>query len=887
MNVPHVPAAPPGISLIRVIGRMVPAWRRTDWIAEWEGELHYAWRSAIAQRASLPRERMRLIMRCLGAIPDALLMRHQHGANDVLDLDLKYAVRSLLRRPAFGTTVVLTLALGIGATTSIFSVVRGVLLRPLPYPASEQLVMLHGEPTDGDVEKVGPSASLPDFLDIRAEAKSFSQLTAFRQASLTLTSPSTEPARIVTSVTTSNYAATFGITPVIGRFYTAEEEKPEATAVALLGHGFWMSRFGGDPGAIGKTVAIDGESVTIIGVMPPDLPLGRNSEIWRPLVPGYSDQFRGTHRYRVVGRLAPGVSIEAADREVKAIARRLEIAYPKDNFKRSARLEPLREVIVGDTRRPLLILLGAVVLVLLIACTNLASLFLVRASAREREVAVRVALGADRRRLLRHWLTESILLTTLGGLAGIAVAWAGMRALIALAPSSIPRAAEVTLDLPVLLVLLGISIGTGIVFGLIPALGFLRGGSAFESLKDGGRGSTRGAAKGLLRRGIVLAEMALATVLVVGAGLLIKSAWRLQQVDPGFNPDRVLVAQVLLPESRFKDWPDVVELHRRLDESVRGMPGVMSSSLAYEHPLGEGWTSSFSIEGRQVTPGQEPESRIRPVTPGYFRTVGIPILRGRDIAASDVASAPGVVVVNEAFARRHFPNEDAVGKRISRNAWWKNMPATYTIIGVVANEKFLGLAEGSDPATYFPHAQFPMNDMWVVVRAEGNPMSLVPMLRERVWSIDRNLPVENVATMESLLDASLAAPRFNAALMSLFAAAALLVAAIGIYGVMSYTVAQRTNEIGVRMALGASRSRVLRLIIGQGAQLALVGIAVGVVAAFALARTLTALLYDVRAHDPLIFAGVATLLAAVALSAALIPAHRASRIEPVDALRYD
>ena len=875
------------MSLIRIIGRVIPSWRRADWIAEWEGELHYAWTRAIADRSSRFRERLRLVARCLGAIPDALLIRRQHGANDVLDLDLKYAVRTLLRRPAFGTTVVLTLALGIGATTSIFSVVRGVLLRPLSYPAPEQLVMLHGVPTDGDVEKVGPSTSLPDFLDIRAEAKSFTQMTAFRQASLTLTSPTTDPARVITSITSSNYASTFGISPVLGRFFSADEEKPESTPVALLGHGFWMSRFGGDPAVLGKTVSIDGETVTIIGVMPSGMPLGRNSEIWRPLVPNYSDKFRGTHRYRVVGRLAPGVTMETAEREVKAIARRLELAYPLDNFNRSARLQPLHEAIVGETRRPLLVLLGAVVLVLLIACTNLASLFMVRANSREREVAVRVALGADRGRLLRHWMTESILLTTLGGLAGIAVAWAGMKALISLAPSSIPRANEVALDLPVLLLLFTMSVGTGVVFGLIPALGFLRRDRALESLKDGGRGSTRGSARSVLRRGIVLAEMALATVLVVGAGLLIKSAWRLQQVDPGFNPERLMVAQVLLPESEFKNWPDVVETHRRIDEAVRGMPGVKSSALAFEHPLSEGWTSSFTIEGRVVTPGQEPEARVRPVRPGYFRTVGVPMLRGRDVEETDAASAPGVVVVNEAFARRHFPNEEALGKRISRGQWWKGTPTTFTIVGIVANEKFLGLSEGSDPATYFPHAQFPMNDTWVIIRADRDPMALVPMLREKVWSVNGSLPVENITTMESLLDTSLAAPKFNAALMALFAAAALLVAAIGIYGVMSYSVAQRTNEIGVRMALGASRGRVLRLIIGQGAQLALIGIAVGVAAAFALARTLTALLYGVKAHDPLIFAGVATLLAAVALTAAFLPAHRASRIEPVNALRYD
>jgi putative ABC transport system permease protein len=548
----------------------------------------------------------------------------------------------------------------------------------------------------------------------------------------------------------------------------------------------------------------------------------------------------------------------------------------------------MHEAVVGNTRRSLLVLLGAVGLVLLIGCTNLASLFLVRATSRQREISVRIALGADRGRLLRHWMTESLLLTVAGGAAGLLVAWMGMRALLAIAPTTIPRATEVSLDLPVLLFLLGISVLTGLVFGLLPALPFLRGHPTLDSLKDGARGSTAGSTKHRLRKTLVLAEMALATVLVVGAALLIESSIRLQRTDPGFDPDRVLVAQVLLPPTQYDGAAQVASFYSQLDERLARMPGVEAAALSYENPLTPGWTSSFTIEGRDPPPpGQEPEARVRPVRPGYFRTAGIRLIHGRDIAETDRANSPGAIVVNEAFVRQHFKDEDPIGKRIVRGLWWPGLPTVFTIVGVVADEKFLGLAVGADPATYFAHPQFPMNDMWMVVRAKGDPRTLIPELRKQVWAIDANLPVENVSTMSDLLESSLAAPRFNATLMSLFAAAAILIAAIGIYGVMSYMVAQRTGEIGVRMALGANRGQVLRLVVGQGVGLAFLGIALGVVGAFSLARVLTSLLFGVNPHDPVIFAGVASLLAAVAITAAFIPAHRASLIEPVTALRYE
>ena len=877
----------PGCTLVRLIARIVPAWRRDEWIAEWHGELDHAWRHR-SVRESSALLRARLLLRCLGALPDALLLRQQHGDSDVLDLDLKYALRSLVRRPAFATVVILTLALGIGATTSIFSVVRGVLLRPLPYPNPDQLVMLLGDPVDGDREKVGTAASYPDYLDIRSQSRSFSALAAQNSLYYTLTGGSAEPTRISASHVTSNFASVLGITPALGRFFADDEQRPDAQPVVMLGHAFWMGRFGGDRGILGRPITLDGKQATIVGVMPPISPLVGRAQVWRPIVPDRLDGFRGVHRYRVLGRLAPGVSREQAERDVRAIAARLEQLYPQDNAKRSARLQPMHEAVVGDTRRPLLVLLGAVALVLLIGCSNLASLFLVRATARHREISVRIALGADRGRLLRHWMTESLLLAMAGGVAGLIVAWLGMRALLAIAPTTIPRAAEVTLDMPVLLFLFGISVVTGLVFGLLPALPFLRGHPSLDSLKDGARGTTAGSARHRLRRVLVLSEMALATVLVVGAALLIESSLRLQRTDPGFNPENLLVAQVQLPPTQYAKSANISDFYRRLHDELERMPGVEYAALAFEHPLSQGWTSSYTLDGRDPPPpGQEPEAYVRPVRPGYFRTAGIDLIRGRDISEADAADAPGAVVVNEAFVRRHFRDEDPIGKRINRLSWWPGLPTSFTIVGVVSDEKFLGLAEGSDPATYFPHAQFPMNDMWVLLRSKGEPRTLLPDLRKRVWSIDANLPVENVSTMPALLSTSLASPRFNALLMSLFAISAMLIAAIGIYGVMSYTVAQRTGEIGVRMALGASRAQVLKLVVGQGMALALIGIAIGILGALSLARVLTSLLYGVNPHDPVIFTGVAGLLATVAILAAFLPAHRASRIEPVTALRYE
>ena len=880
--------APPGWALVRLFAPIVPAHRRAEWLAEWDGELQHA-RQEARRNHELPLVTWaRLTLRSVGAVTDAAWLRRHDGETSMLSFDLRYALRTLRRRPSFATTVILTLGLGIGATTAIFSVVNAVLLRPLPLRDPEQVVVISGYATDGDVEKVTDASSYLDFVDIRARSRSFTQLGAMRLWQATLTMAGAEPATLRTAHVTSDVLPLLGARPLLGRGLQPADEQPGASAVAVLGSALWHSRFGGAPDVVGRTISLDGQPVVVVGVVPAELALPSPTQLWRPVVPDAVDRARGAHRYDIIGRLAPGVTRESAESEVRLIARRLEEQYPADNAKRSARVESLQESIVGDSRPALLVLLGAVVLVLLIGCANLANLFLVRAAAREREISVRTALGAGFGHLVRQLLAESLLLALAGGTVGLAVAWGGVRALLALTPRTIPRADQVALDAPVLTFLFVISVLTGLLFGLIPALQLRRADASLGGLRDASRGATGGRTQRRWRTALVVSEVALATVLVIGASLLMKSFWQMARTDPGFTPSGLLVTRLELPQARYQTPRAIAQFYERLRAEVDQLPGVQSSSVAYEHPLSEGWTSSFVIEGRTPPPsGQEPEARVRPVQPGYFRTAGVQLLAGRDITTQDRMDAPGVVVINQAFARRHFPGESPLGKRLLRGAWWPGTPSAFEIVGVVSDERFLGLAASSEPATYFPHAQFPMNEMWLVIRASGDPLALVPALRTRVRQLDPALPLNDLEPMQDVLGRSVAEPRFNSALVSSFAGAALLLAAIGIYGVLSYTVTQRTGEIGVRMALGASRGSVVRLVVAQGLGVALTGIAIGTMGAIALAGALASVLYGLSGRDPAIFGGTAIVLTVVAAVAAYMPARRASRIDPVTALRYE
>lgn len=875
----------PGIGVVRLAAWVVPADRREDWIAEWIGELHHRWAGLERRGAATPTARLLLATRAFGAFADAASLRRRLMERPMLANDLRYALRTLLRRPGFSAIVILTLALGIGATTAIFSVVNAVLLRSLPYDAPERLVVLRGVAMNGDASKVTPASSWPDYVDLRASSKAYSELAAVSAAIVTVTGATLEPAPVAGATATATLFPTLGVEPAFGRSILPSDEPVASPRVVLVGHALWRSRLRADSAVLGTTLTLNGVPHTIIGVMPPWFDYPEATQLWTPATPQNEDLERGVHRLRIIGRLAPGETRASAELESRRIFARLEAAHPESNAFRTVSVEAMGESAVRGIRPVLLILFGAVALVLLIVCTNVASLFLVRAASREREVALRIALGASRSRIASQFLVESILLSVVGGVLGLALAVWGVGALLAAAPDSIPRASEIGVDVRVLGFVLTVSVLTGIAFGAIPAFQLGRV-DANGTLKDGSHtiAGSRGTRR--LRKGLVIAEISLAMVLVIGAGLLLETIARLQRVDPGFDPDRLLVTQLNLPQARYADPARILSYFEAIRARVAGMPGVESVAFAYEHPLSPGWTTSFRIAGRPApAEGEAPEARMRPVTPGYFPTAGIRLLRGRDISERDRAGTPGVVVINGAFAKLHFPNEDPIGKRLERLSWWPGMPSTFEIIGVIHDERFLGLAADSDPATYFPHAQVAFGNMHLVLKARGEPTALIPALRSEIWAVDRDIPLDDLRPMTDIVGASLARPRFVGMLLGLFAAAAMLLAAMGIYGLLAYTVAQRTPEIGIRMALGAPRAAVIRTIVLQGLALAMVGIGIGAAGAVGVTRFLEGMLFGVTPTDPRIFAAVAGLLTIVAALAAYIPARTASRVDPVIALR--
>jgi putative ABC transport system permease protein len=880
----------PGSGLVDACSALVPWSRRAEWRAEWLGELAYAWSVRHERYASPVQARAALVLRACGAVPDAFWVRRHHGADSMFSQDLRYALRTLVRWPGFTVVVVLTLALGIGANAAIFSVVNAVLLRPLSFADPDRLAVVLGAPTDGDSAKVGSSSSYPDFADFRERSHSFSQLAAYSIRATTVTGKAFEPAIVSGAPVTANLFPMLGVSPFIGRNFLSTEDRAGAAPVVIVSNEFWQQRLGGNPNVLGTAISLNGRPATIVGIMPPQFGFPAGASLWYPAAEPNDPRTRGQHAFGIVGRLASGATIESATREVAGVARQLEVEYPAMNAKRGARVQSMTEAIVGNVRPQLLVLLGSVVLVLLIVCVNVANLFLARAAARTREVAVRTALGAGRTRLARQFLTESFVVTAIGSVLAVGVAYWGSKLLVSKAPQSIPRASEIGIDGNVLLFLSGLSVVTAVLFGVIPALQMSRG-MPIASLREGGRGMRGGLARRGLRQALVVSEVALAVVLVVGAGLLVKSFWKMQRVDPGFVPDRMLVVQIQLPQSRYAGFADgdrVRAFYADLYERIAARPEVQTVAVAMQHPLSPGWTSSFTIAGRQPPPaGQEPESSIRPVMPGYFRAVGAKLLRGREIQESDGVGAPGVVVINEAFARLHFPNEDPIGHRIERGSWWKGMPSSYEIVGLVADERFQGPRAPADPATYFSLAQFTFNDNWLLVRTKGDAKAFAPTLRQIVWGMDRDLPLEHIRTMDEILGDTVADSRFNTVLLSMFAVVALLLAAIGIYGVLAYTVAQRTSEIGIRMALGAQRMSVLKLVVGNGLTLAVAGVAIGGGAAFFATRALERLVFGVSTTDPVVFGGVAVTLTAVAVAAAAIPAIRASRVDPIEALRAE
>jgi len=795
----------------------------------------------------------------------------------------------LLKKPGFTLIAVLTLALGIGANTAIFSVVHATLIRPLPYERPDELVMVWERNLQRGLEQ--SQVSPVTYSDWREQKHIFDKIAGWWYPQVNLTDAKSEPLRVRTVDVTDAFFDVLGARPVMGRGFQPGEDRPGGERLAVIGHQLWQARYNSDPNIVGKAITLDGRSYSVIGVAPPGFDYPNATQLWCSLGWEPRQHNRAARFFEVVARLKPGVTLKQAQAEINALSSRIARENPQSNKDWSAVVVSLRDQLVGDFRLALLVLFAAVGLVLLIACANVANLLLARAGAREKEIAIRLAIGATRGRLLRQLLTESVLLALLGGVLGMLIAAWGADVLLRLSPVEIPRLDHLEINTPILGFTLAVALLTGLIFGLVPALQASKPHLS-RTLKEGGRDSQTDG--GRVRGALVVAEVALAIVLLVGAGLLLKSFMRLQHVDSGFNPAGVLTFNLQLPISSYPDWRQVSELYSALIARLKSLPGVQSADAAGFLPLEGGWPTKFLIQGRPFVRGEEPVGQHRPVSEGYFQTMGIPLVRGRWFDERDRADAQGVMIVNEALARRYFPNEDPVGKRLTTpyrqyGPLGRVMPASLEmeIVGVVGDEKNSSLNKEAEPAIYFSHHQFSYRSMSVVVRTVVPPLGLANTVRNEVWSLDPNLPISEVTTMEQRLGESIARPRFNALLLGLFAILALLLAAVGIYGVISYTVQQRTHEIGVRMALGASAGDILKLVAGQGLALTLVGVGLGVLGALGLTRLMSGLLYGVRATDPLTFVTMPALLVLVALLASYIPARRAAKVDPMAALRAE
>ncbi|MEN3327985.1 MAG: hypothetical protein V7638_2792 [Acidobacteriota bacterium] len=801
--------------------------------------------------------------------------------------DLRFALRMLLKNPGFTIVTVIALALGIGANTAIFSVVNAVLLRPPPYKDPERLVMVwedaskSGHPRD--------TLSAANFIDWRNQNQVFEGMAAITDESFNLTGAG-DPERLEGLRVSASLFPLLGVEPQLGRVFTAAEDQPRSQRVVLLSYGVWQRRFGGDPSIAGKPLTLNGESYIVVGVMPArfQFPTSDN-QIWVPIAFSSEEAAdREIHYLQVVARLKSGVTLDQAQAEMSTIATRLQQQYPETNVDAGAAVTSLHEQLVSDIKPALLILLGAVGLVLLIACANVANLLLARAAVRQKEIAVRAALGARRSRLVRQFLTESILLSALGGVAGLVIAYTGLVLLRTFMPEDILQAREISIDLKVLGFTLFVSVATGLIFGLAPAIQAVRF-KQIETLKEGGRDSATGASGKRLRSLLVTAEVAISLVLLIGAGLLINSFVRLRNVDPGFRSDNLLTMKIVMPLSKYLDRPRRIAFYNDLLQRVQSLAGVRSAAITTNLPLYHQSNSmTVRIQGRpEPPPAQQPVAVTRIVSPGYFDTMTIPLLNGRKFSDQDVVTTPRVAVVSETMARSFWLGEDPVGKRfgigeIESDRDWIN------IIGVVKDVRQIELTADPKPQVYLTYLQFGFFDSRdLVVKTDVDPASMAVTVRNAVWEIDKDQPVSNVQTMDAIFADSIARQRFSMVLLAIFAGVALVLAAVGIYGVMSYSVAQRTHEIGIRMALGAHTKSVLKLALGYGMKLVLIGIGIGLIAAFALTRLMSTLLFGVTATDPITFALISLLLIGVAALASYIPARRATKVDPMIALRYE
>jgi predicted permease len=816
--------------------------------------------------------------------------------------DLRYAFRQLAKSPGFTLVAILTLALAIGANTAVLSLVNELLIRPLPYKAPESLVLLWERfPTQG-LERIPVSA--PEYLDYEKQATSFEKIGAFNYAAYNLTTGDV-PERVSGAVVSPTLFPLLGVEPIKGRVFTQEEGGQRRDDVVIISARLWERRFNSDPTIVGNKISLNGRPHTVVGIMPRkfDFPLplfnvqgsrfASRPDIWKPIA-FTNDELsaRYSRSYGVIGRLRRGVSNAQAQAQIDTVTANFRQMNPKNYpaglTEFGAKLYPLQDQVVGPMRTGLWILLGAVTLVLLIACANLTIMLLARAASREREMAIRVALGASLKRMLRQLLTESVLVSILGGTAGVLLAIWAIDLLRMIGAQTVPRLREVNLDLSVLAMTFGVAVVTGILFGLVPAIVSAKP-ELTEALKEGGRGSTGGAHRNRLRNALIVAETVLALVLLIGAGSLVKSFVRLQNVSPGFNPHNVLTAEISLPVEKYPRDPRglaVINFYNEAERRIKNIPGVQHAAFTVMLPLsGSNTDSSFIIEGQDPKmTGAYPDEEIRDITPDYFRVLETPLLKGRFFTEADTADSPQVVIVNQAFVKKYFRDGEALGKRISRD---DTDPKWATIVGVVADIKHRGLDTEAQPEYYLPHTQGPDREMVLAVRSAQDARTLAHTVQEELRNVDADIPLSNVRTLDAVVADSIAPRRLSVVLLSAFSGIALLLASVGMYGVMSFLVVQRTHEIGVRMALGAQRSDVLRMVIGHAAKLLGIGAAIGLPIAFFSNSALRTLLYQVGPFDLSIFLIVTLILAGVALFASYIPALRAARADPVVALGHD
>jgi putative ABC transport system permease protein len=802
--------------------------------------------------------------------------------------DVRYGLRVLAKSPGFTCVVVLTLALGIGANTAIFSVVSAVLLQPLPFPQPDQLVGL--QRIDLRTGEHVHSQSYPDFSDLRAQSKSLGAAAAYDESTATMTGMG-DPIHLNMGIFSADMFNVLRIPPVLGREFTAEEDKP-GTHVVVLSYRLWKTRFGGDAKVMNKQIVLDGTPYTVAGVMPAEFQFPLDSQpmdLWTTMaVEGAQSQAeRGSHFLGVIGRLKNGATLAAANAETAEISDRLGKQYQDTNRHWQMALQPEIQELVGDVRPALLMVLGAVGFLLLIACANAANLLLARAAGRQREMAIRASLGAGKGRILGQLLTESVLLALAGGALGLLLAVWGTAALANLPSLGIPRLASAGVDARALAFTLVVSLLTGILFGLAPALHASRF-NLFRSLKEGGRTATDGIGRSRLRALLVISQVSLAVVLLIGASLLIESMFHLLHQPPGFDPRGVMAFNLDLPDSRYGKPEQSADFFRDLLARIRAVPGVKDASGVLPLPLsGDSMRTSFEIEGKPVAKSDQPSTHIRAVGLDYFQTMRIPLLAGRAFDVRDDRHAPHVIVINQTLARRFFPNESPIGKHIKPGMSSGKTDTMCEIVGVVGDVKHRRLWLPDDPESYVPYDQDPIGGMNIVVRSAGDPMALLPALRTQVHALDPELPVYKAQRMEDYLAASVAQRRFTSLLCSIFAGAGLLLAVVGLFGVISYSVAQRTHEIGVRVAVGAAKSDILRLILGEGMGITLVGVGVGLLGAVGLSSVMKSQLFGISATDPMTFLGVVVTLSLVALAACYLPARRAARVDPMVALRYE